>query len=160
MENTFSVNALLSPLSGLRGLKVSSLSPFGVLGSFLVEPSLAIVANLVDFLASQACFTMALFALTIVIFTLIRRERFAMRDQPLLLFPSLHSSDQAFALIPDDMPFFSCCLVLLVLCRAPLTSTFLAPSYLHTPWHTWLIPKSRPPRIDLDSLFRVVRPYS
>lgn len=159
MENTFFVNAPLSPLSRLRGLKVSSLLPFGVLGSFLVEPSLAIVANLVNFLASQAYFTTALLALTVVIFALIQRECFATRDQPLLLFPSLHSSGQAFALILDDMPFFACCLAFLVPRRAPLTSTLLAPSYLHTPWHTWLIPKSRPPRIDLDSLFRLVRPY-
>jgi len=39
LEDSFSVNAPPSLLSGLRGLEISSFSPFGVLGSFLAEPN-------------------------------------------------------------------------------------------------------------------------
>ncbi len=49
LEDSFFVNALLSPLLGLKGPKISSLLPFGI---FLVEPSLAVVTNSVSFLAS------------------------------------------------------------------------------------------------------------
>lgn len=36
--------------------------------------------------------------------------------------------------------------------QAPFASTSLVPNYLHTPWHTWLIQKFQPFKMDLDSL--------
>jgi hypothetical protein len=51
-----------------------------------------------------------------------------------------------------DTFFLACCLVFLVHCQVFLESISLAPSYLHTPQHTWLIPKFRWLKMDLDSL--------
>jgi len=56
-----------SPLSRLRGSEVFSFSPFGVLGSFMVEPSSTIATNLARFLALWAFLVTTLFSLTIAI---------------------------------------------------------------------------------------------
>jgi hypothetical protein len=75
---------------------------------------LAIATNSASFLASWTCFATTLSALTVPIPPWSDVNTLQRRIQPLLLFPSFHSLDQAFALIPNDMPLllvalhFSC----------------------------------------------------
>jgi hypothetical protein len=72
--------------------------------------------------------------------------------QPLFFLPSSCWLDQAFAQILNDMPFPTCRLVFFTPCQAPFASIPLILSYMRTPWHTWLVPKSWLLGMDLYSL--------
>jgi hypothetical protein len=63
-----------------------------------------------------------------------------------------HMSHQApFVSAPS---FFACHLVFHMSHQAPFVSAPLVPSYLRTPLHTWLVPKSQPFKMDSTSLLR------